>query len=57
MHEKSQELLRQEQTTVVLQEELGLSRRLNTILKEQYEQAVEKGKLSMGLCAQVGGAP
>jgi len=37
VHEKSQELLRQEQTTVVLQEELGLSRRLNTILKKQYE--------------------
>ena len=57
MHEKSQELLRQEQTTAVLQEELELSRRLNTILKKQLDQAVEKGKLSMGLCAQAGGAP
>jgi hypothetical protein len=57
VREKSQELLRQEQTTAVLQEELELSRRLNTILKKQLDQAVEKGKLSMGLCAQMGGMP
>ena len=32
-------------------------RRLNTILKTELDQAVEKSKLSMGLCAQVGGYP
>lgn len=57
VREKTQELLRQEQTTAVLQEELELSRRLNGILKTALDQAVEKGKLSMGLCAQVGGVP
>lgn len=55
VREKSMELLKQEQTTAVLQEELELARRLNTILKTELDDAVEKGKLSMGLCAQVGG--
>ena len=50
-------MLKQEQTAAVLQEELELSRRLNTILKTELDQAVEKSKLSMGLCAQVGGYP
>ena len=57
MREKTQELLRQEQTAAVLQEELELARRLNTILKTELDQANEKSKLSMGLCAQVGGVP
>jgi hypothetical protein len=54
VREKTQELLRQEQTTAVLQEELELARRLNTILKSELESAKEESKLSMGLCAQVG---
>ncbi len=54
VRQKSQELLRQEQTTAVLQEELELARRLNTILKSELESAKEESKLSMGLCAQVG---
>ena len=54
VRQKSQELLRQEQTTAVLQEELELARRLNTILKSELDSAKEESKLSMGLCAQVG---
>jgi len=54
VREKSQELLRQEQTTAVLQEELELAKRLNTILKSELESAKEASKLSMGLCALVG---
>ena len=54
VRQKSQELLRQEQTTAVLKEELELARRLNTILKSELDSAKEESKLSMGLCAQVG---
>ena len=57
VREKAQELLRQEQSLAVLEEELELSRRLNDILKTQLDEAREKGKLAAGLCAQVGGVP
>lgn len=57
VREKTQELLRQEQTSAVLQEELELARRLNAILKSEVDRVKEESKLSMGLCAQVGGFP
>jgi hypothetical protein len=57
MREQTQRLLQQEQTTAVLEEELELARRMNSILRTELEQAQEKSKLSMGLCAQVGGVP
>lgn len=57
VREKTQELVRQEQTTAVLQEELELARRLNAILKSEVDRVKEESKLSMGLCAQVGGFP
>ena len=57
VREKTQELLRQEQTTAVLQEELELAKRLNGILKSELDRAQEEAKLSMGLCAQAGGFP
>ena len=55
VRQKSQELVRQEQTTAVLQEELELARRLNGILKSELDSAKEESKLSIGLCAQIGG--
>ena len=57
VRQKSQQLLRQEQTTAVLQEELELARRLNAILKSEVDRVKEESKLSIGLCAQVGGFP
>jgi|TARA_B110000977_G_scaffold146877_1_gene186208 hypothetical protein len=55
VRQKTQELLRTEQTGAVLQEELELARRLNGILKSELERVTEESKLSIGLCAQIGG--
>jgi hypothetical protein len=55
VREQQQQLLRQEQTLGVLQEELELARRLNAILKSEVERVKEEAKLTTGLCAQVGG--
>jgi|Transcript_5914 small-conductance mechanosensitive channel len=57
LREAAQELLRREQTTAVLTEELELSRRLNDVLSAELNRVREEGKLSVGLCAQGLGLP
>jgi len=55
VREKTQELVKQEQTSAIIQEELELARKLNTILQQELDRVKEETKLASGLCAQVGG--
>ena len=49
-----QELLDQQQTVAVLEQELKLERQLRALLTKEKERAEEEAALAMGLC--VGGA-
>jgi hypothetical protein len=49
-----QELLDQQQTVAVLEQELRLERQLRALLTKEKEKAEEEAALAMGLC--VGGA-
>ena len=55
VREKTQELVKQEQTSAIIQEELELARKLNAILQQELDRVKEETKLASGLCAQVGG--
>ena len=55
VRQKTQELVKQEQTSATIQEELELARKLNGILQAELDRVKEETKLASGLCAQVGG--
>lgn len=55
VQEKEIEMLKRDQTLAVLQEELELAKKLNSLLKKDRDRAIEEAKLSIGLCAQAGG--
>ena len=55
VRQKTQELVKQEQTSAIIQEELELARKLNAILQQELDRVKEETKLASGLCAQVGG--
>ena len=55
VRENTQELVKQEQTSAIIQEELELARKLNAILQQELDRVKEETKLASGLCAQVGG--
>lgn len=52
--EKERELLKDEQTVMVLQQELEIERKLRALLTKEKEKAEEQAALAMGLCT--GGA-
>jgi len=50
--EKEKQLLAQEQTLQVLQEELELEKKLRALLTKEKDKANEEAALAIGLCSQ-----